>query len=57
MIPVEGVEGQTIAVLGLGRSGRATAAALIEGGPTSSSGMMARMPGPRPRLKVCVSRI
>ncbi len=32
MIPVEGVEGQTIAVLGLGRSGRATAAALIEGG-------------------------
>ena len=28
MIPVLGVENQTIAVLGLGRSGRATAAAL-----------------------------
>ena len=32
MIPVQGVENQTIAVLGLGRSGRATAAALREGG-------------------------
>ena len=32
MIPVQGVENQTIAVLGLGRSGRATAAALAEGG-------------------------
>jgi UDP-N-acetylmuramoylalanine--D-glutamate ligase len=32
MIPVQGVENQTIAVLGLGRSGRATAAALTEGG-------------------------
>ncbi|WCR11692.1 UDP-N-acetylmuramoyl-L-alanine--D-glutamate ligase [Paracoccus stylophorae] len=32
MIPVEGVEDQTIAVLGLGRSGRATAAALAAGG-------------------------
>ena len=30
MIPVQGVENQTIAVLGLGRSGRATAAALAE---------------------------
>ena len=32
MIPVQGVTGQTIAVLGLGRSGRATAAALAAGG-------------------------
>ncbi|WP_374302029.1 UDP-N-acetylmuramoyl-L-alanine--D-glutamate ligase [Paracoccus sp. (in: a-proteobacteria)] len=32
MIPVQGVEGQTVAVLGLGRSGRATAAALAAGG-------------------------
>ena len=32
MIPVQGVENQTIAVLGLGRSGRATAAALRAGG-------------------------
>ena len=32
MIPVQGVTNQTIAVLGLGRSGRATAAALREGG-------------------------
>lgn len=32
MIPVQGVEDQTIAVLGLGRSGRATAAALAAGG-------------------------
>ncbi len=32
MIPVQGFENQTIAVLGLGRSGRATAAALAEGG-------------------------
>ncbi|MFG6079298.1 UDP-N-acetylmuramoyl-L-alanine--D-glutamate ligase [Paracoccus litorisediminis] len=32
MIPVQGIENQTIAVLGLGRSGRATAAALAEGG-------------------------
>lgn len=32
MIPVQGVTGQTIAVLGLGRSGRATAAALVAGG-------------------------
>ncbi|MGN7869797.1 UDP-N-acetylmuramoyl-L-alanine--D-glutamate ligase [Paracoccus sp. 22332] len=32
MIPVQGVEGQTIAVLGLGRSGKATAAALTAGG-------------------------
>jgi len=32
MIPVQGYVGQTVAVLGLGRSGRATAAALIEGG-------------------------
>ena len=32
MIPVQGVSGQTIAVLGLGRSGKATAAALLEGG-------------------------
>ncbi len=32
MIPVQAVEGQTIAVLGLGRSGRATAAALAAGG-------------------------
>ena len=32
MIPVQAVEGQTIAVLGLGRSGRATVAALREGG-------------------------
>ncbi|MDF3607848.1 UDP-N-acetylmuramoyl-L-alanine--D-glutamate ligase [Paracoccus sp. DMF-8] len=31
MIPVQGVENQTIAVLGLGRSGRATAAALRAG--------------------------
>ena len=34
MIPVQGVEGQTIAVLGLGLSGKATAAALTEGGAT-----------------------
>jgi UDP-N-acetylmuramoylalanine--D-glutamate ligase len=34
MIPVQGVAGQTIAVLGLGRSGRATAHALIAGGAT-----------------------
>jgi UDP-N-acetylmuramoylalanine--D-glutamate ligase len=32
MIPVRGVEGQTIAVLGLGRSGKATARALAAGG-------------------------
>ncbi|MEZ5725952.1 MAG: UDP-N-acetylmuramoyl-L-alanine--D-glutamate ligase [Paracoccaceae bacterium] len=32
MIPVQGVSGQTIAVLGLGRSGKATAAALQAGG-------------------------
>ena len=32
MIPVQGVEGQRIAVLGLGRSGRATCAALSAGG-------------------------
>ena len=32
MIPVQGVSGQTIAVLGLGRSGKATAAALEAGG-------------------------
>jgi UDP-N-acetylmuramoylalanine--D-glutamate ligase len=32
MIPVQGVEGQKIAVLGLGRSGLATAGALIAGG-------------------------
>lgn len=32
MIPVQGVSGQTIAVLGLGRSGRAAAAALQAGG-------------------------
>ena len=32
MIPVQGVTGQTVAVLGLGRSGRATAAALVAGG-------------------------
>lgn len=32
MIPVQGVEGQTVAVLGLGRSGKATAAALAAGG-------------------------
>ncbi|KGJ06804.1 UDP-N-acetylmuramoylalanine--D-glutamate ligase [Paracoccus halophilus] len=32
MIPVQGVENQTIAVLGLGRSGRATVAALAAGG-------------------------
>lgn len=32
MIPVQGVADQTIAVLGLGRSGRATAAALAAGG-------------------------
>lgn len=32
MIPVQGVQNQTIAVLGLGRSGRATAAALAAGG-------------------------
>ncbi|RNF36309.1 UDP-N-acetylmuramoyl-L-alanine--D-glutamate ligase [Paracoccus methylarcula] len=32
MIPVQGVEDQTVAVLGLGRSGKATAAALQAGG-------------------------
>ncbi|WP_199260896.1 UDP-N-acetylmuramoyl-L-alanine--D-glutamate ligase [Paracoccus binzhouensis] len=32
MIPVQGVQNQTIAVLGLGRSGRATATALAAGG-------------------------
>ncbi len=34
MIPVQGYAGRKVAVLGLGRSGRATAAALIEGGAT-----------------------
>jgi UDP-N-acetylmuramoylalanine--D-glutamate ligase len=34
MIPVQGVAGQTIAVLGLGRSGLATARALVAGGAT-----------------------
>jgi UDP-N-acetylmuramoylalanine--D-glutamate ligase len=34
MIPVRGYEGQTVAVLGLGRSGRATARALRDGGAT-----------------------
>ncbi|NVO24873.1 UDP-N-acetylmuramoyl-L-alanine--D-glutamate ligase [Donghicola mangrovi] len=34
MIPVRGVEGQTIAVLGLGRSGMTAAKALREGGAT-----------------------
>jgi UDP-N-acetylmuramoylalanine--D-glutamate ligase len=32
MIPVQGYTGRKVAVLGLGRSGRATAAALVEGG-------------------------
>ncbi|MEL6684257.1 MAG: UDP-N-acetylmuramoyl-L-alanine--D-glutamate ligase [Pseudomonadota bacterium] len=32
MIPVQGYTGQTVAVLGLGRSGRAAAAALVAGG-------------------------
>ena len=32
MIPVQGYEGKTVAVLGLGRSGRATARALLAGG-------------------------
>ena len=32
MIPVQGYAGHKVAVLGLGRSGRATAAALLEGG-------------------------
>lgn len=32
MIPVQGYQGRKVAVLGLGRSGRATAAALIAGG-------------------------
>lgn len=32
MIPVQGFEGKTVAVLGLGRSGRATAKALFAGG-------------------------
>ena len=32
MIPVKGVTGQNVAVLGLGRSGLATARALREGG-------------------------
>ena len=34
MIPVQGYAGRTVAVLGLGRSGRATAAALQAGGAT-----------------------
>src|SRR5690606_21770290 len=34
MIPVQGVEGQTVVVLGFGRSGRATALALQAGGAT-----------------------
>ncbi|SEW21234.1 UDP-N-acetylmuramoylalanine--D-glutamate ligase [Cognatiyoonia koreensis] len=34
MIPVQGYAGQTVAVLGLGRSGRASALALREGGAT-----------------------
>ena len=34
MIPVQGVEGQTVMVLGFGRSGRATALALQAGGAT-----------------------
>lgn len=34
MIPVQGYEGQKVAVLGLGRSGLATAAALLAGGAT-----------------------
>lgn len=35
MIPVQGYAGQTVGVLGLGRSGRATAAALKAGGATA----------------------
>lgn len=34
MIPVRGYDSQTVAVLGLGRSGRATAASLVAGGAT-----------------------
>jgi UDP-N-acetylmuramoylalanine--D-glutamate ligase len=34
MIPVQGVRGARVGVLGLGRSGRATAAALAAGGAT-----------------------
>ncbi len=34
MIPVTGYQGQKVAVLGLGRSGLATAAALAAGGAT-----------------------
>lgn len=34
MIPVQGYEGQKVAVLGLGRSGLATARALLAGGAT-----------------------
>ena len=34
MIPVRGYEGRTVGVLGLGRSGRATVAALVAGGAT-----------------------
>ncbi|WP_194094481.1 UDP-N-acetylmuramoyl-L-alanine--D-glutamate ligase [Marivivens aquimaris] len=35
MIPVRGYENQTVAILGLGRSGRATAKALMAGGATA----------------------
>jgi UDP-N-acetylmuramoylalanine--D-glutamate ligase len=34
MIPVSGYQGRKVAVLGLGRSGRAAAAALAAGGAT-----------------------
>ena len=35
MIPVQGLDGQTVAVLGLGRSGKAAVLALQEGGVTA----------------------
>ncbi len=32
MIPVQGYAGQTVAILGMGRTGRAAAASLVAGG-------------------------
>ena len=49
MIPVQGLSGQTVAVLGLGRSGRAAALALEAGVRRLSSGMMALLRAMRPR--------
>jgi UDP-N-acetylmuramoylalanine--D-glutamate ligase len=47
MIPVKGYKGEKVAVLGLGRSGLATAAALRAGGPSPCCGTTAPKRGPR----------